>query len=152
MLNPRADRMRADSDLRLTSPPLRLDPTDEGLWARLPARAHDAQGICPSCATSSSTGGSWSPRMTCFPNPFLAALQELEVRRLCEEVSLAGLDEPAVGRLDHRLPPAVARFIHARTGGHPLFMLLLEIHVSRVDQPLHHGKDDGRRHTEHQHP
>jgi tetratricopeptide (TPR) repeat protein len=55
-------------------------------------------------------------------------MQELHVRRLCEEIRLDVLDEPAVAAYlssrfpDHRLPGALAHLIHERTGGSPLFM------------------------------
>ena len=55
-------------------------------------------------------------------------MQELHLHRLCEDVRLEELSEAAVAiylseRLpDHRLSAAVARLIHERTGGNPLFM------------------------------
>ncbi len=62
-------------------------------------------------------------------HPLGSVKQELQVKRLCEELSLEYLSEAAVGEYLTRrfpqseFPEALARLIHERTRGNPLFMV-----------------------------
>ena len=83
-------------------------------------------------------------------HPLRAVKQDLQARRLCHEIPLGLLDEVAVAEyLAARfpgggLPPGLARLLHARTEGNPLFLVNLVdywlaqgalISRSRHDQP-----------------
>jgi DNA-binding winged helix-turn-helix (wHTH) protein/tetratricopeptide (TPR) repeat protein len=63
------------------------------------------------------------------PHPLRALVQELRVRRECEEIALAFLREPHVAGYmaqrfgGHAFPPELARAVHQRTDGNPLFMV-----------------------------
>jgi len=62
-------------------------------------------------------------------HPLKAVKQELLAKQQCQELPLEYLSEPAVARYlavrfpAHTFPPALARLIHERTEGHPLFMV-----------------------------
>ncbi|MGH9843627.1 MAG: ATP-binding protein, partial [Blastocatellia bacterium] len=62
-------------------------------------------------------------------HPLRSVKQELQAKRLCEELSLEYLDEAAVGEYlagrfpRSEFPGALARLIHERTKGNPLFMV-----------------------------
>ncbi|HVO23312.1 MAG TPA: AAA family ATPase [Candidatus Margulisiibacteriota bacterium] len=80
-------------------------------------------------------------------HPLRALTQELRVRRLCEDIPLAFLREPHVAAYlaqrfgGHAFPPALARAVHQRTDGNPLFMVRVvdELVALRVLEP-----EDGR--------
>ena len=62
-------------------------------------------------------------------HPLRALIQELRVRRQCEDIALAFLREPHVAAYlaqrfgGHAFPPELARAVHQRTDGNPLFMV-----------------------------
>ncbi len=62
-------------------------------------------------------------------HPLRALIQELGVRRQCEDIGLAFLREPHVAAYlaqrfgGHAFPPQLARAVHRRTDGNPLFMV-----------------------------
>jgi len=63
-------------------------------------------------------------------HPLISVKQELQMKRLCEELALESLGETAVGEyLCRRFPPpqrfldGLARLIHGRARGNPLFMV-----------------------------
>jgi len=63
-------------------------------------------------------------------HPLISVKQELQMKRLCEELALESLSETAVGEyLTRRFPPqssfldGLARLIHGRARGNPLFMV-----------------------------
>jgi len=62
-------------------------------------------------------------------HPLRALIQELRVRRLCEEIALGFLREPHVAAYlaqrfgGHAFPPELAHAVHQRTDGNPLFMV-----------------------------
>jgi DNA-binding winged helix-turn-helix (wHTH) protein/tetratricopeptide (TPR) repeat protein len=62
------------------------------------------------------------------PHPLRTALQELQLHQRCRELRLELLDAQAVADYlaarfrRHRFPEALARLIHERTDGHPLFL------------------------------
>ncbi len=62
-------------------------------------------------------------------HPLRALVQELRVRRQCEDIALGFLGEPHVAaylaqRFDgHAFPSELARAVHQRTDGNPLFMV-----------------------------
>ena len=62
-------------------------------------------------------------------HPLRALIQELRVRRQCEDIALAFLREPHVAAYlaqrfgGHAFPPELARVVHQRTDGNPLFMV-----------------------------
>src|SRR5262249_43243377 len=62
-------------------------------------------------------------------HPLKTVKQELLAKQQCEELPLEYLSETAVARYlavrfpAHSFPPALARLIHERTEGHPLFMV-----------------------------
>ena len=62
-------------------------------------------------------------------HPLRALVQELRVRRQCEEIALGFLREPHVATYlaqrfgGHAFPSALARAVHQRTDGNPLFMV-----------------------------
>jgi DNA-binding winged helix-turn-helix (wHTH) protein/tetratricopeptide (TPR) repeat protein len=62
-------------------------------------------------------------------HPLRALIQELRVRRQCEEIALSFLREPHVGAYlaqrfgGHAFRPELARAVHQRTDGNPLFMV-----------------------------
>ncbi len=67
-------------------------------------------------------------------HPLHAAVQELKLRALCEELSLPFLTELAVGEYlesrfpTNQFPPGLASLIHRRTEGNPLFVVTLVDH------------------------
>jgi DNA-binding winged helix-turn-helix (wHTH) protein/predicted ATPase len=80
--------------------------------------------------------GAYRPaEVFCRGNPLPAIKQELQLHERCEELGLSLLGEKAVAEyLQHRLPRErqqtvsshlLARKIHQRTGGNPLFMVAL---------------------------
>jgi hypothetical protein len=62
-------------------------------------------------------------------HPLRALVQELRVRRQCEDIALAFLREPDVAAYlaqrfgGHAFPSELARAVHQRTDGNPLFMV-----------------------------
>jgi predicted ATPase/DNA-binding winged helix-turn-helix (wHTH) protein len=62
-------------------------------------------------------------------HPLRALIQELRVRRQCEDIALAFLREPHVAAYlaqrfgGHAFQPELARAVHQRTDGNPLFMV-----------------------------
>ena len=62
-------------------------------------------------------------------HPLRALIQELRVRRQCEDIALAFLREPHVAAYlaqrfgGHAFPSELARAVHQRTDGNPLFMV-----------------------------
>jgi DNA-binding winged helix-turn-helix (wHTH) protein/tetratricopeptide (TPR) repeat protein len=80
-------------------------------------------------------------------HPLRALIQDLRVRRQCEDIALAFLREPHVGAYlaqrfgGHAFPPELARAVHGRTDGNPLFMVRVvdELVALRVLEP-----EDGR--------
>ena len=62
-------------------------------------------------------------------HPLRALIQELRVRRQCEDIALPFLREPHVGAYlaqrfgGHAFKPELARAVHRRTDGNPLFMV-----------------------------
>ena len=62
-------------------------------------------------------------------HPLRALIQELRVRRQCEDIALPFLREPHVGAYlaqrfgGHAFQPELARALHQRTDGNPLFMV-----------------------------
>src|SRR5713101_7513272 len=62
-------------------------------------------------------------------HPLRALIQELRVRRLCEDIALPFLREPHVAAYlaqrfgGHAFPPALAGAVRQRTDGNPLFMV-----------------------------
>jgi hypothetical protein len=62
-------------------------------------------------------------------HPLRPLIQELRVRRQCEDIALAFLREPLVAAYlaqrfgGHAFPPELARAVHQRTDGNPLFMV-----------------------------
>ena len=62
-------------------------------------------------------------------HPLRALIQELQVRRQCEDIPLAFLREPHVAAYlaqrfgGHAFPSELARAVHQRTDGNPLFMV-----------------------------
>jgi DNA-binding winged helix-turn-helix (wHTH) protein/tetratricopeptide (TPR) repeat protein len=62
-------------------------------------------------------------------HPLRALIQELRVRRQCEDIALTFLREPDVATYlaqrfgGHAFPPDLARAVHQRTDGNPLFMV-----------------------------
>ena len=62
-------------------------------------------------------------------HPLRALIQELRVRRECEDIALAFLREPHVAAYlaqrfgGHAFPSELARAVHQRTDGNPLFMV-----------------------------
>ena len=64
-------------------------------------------------------------------HPLRGVARGLKTGELCEEIELNFLEEPAVGHFlaerfaGGRLPPALARRLHQRTDGHPLFLVHL---------------------------
>src|SRR5262245_29713677 len=73
-------------------------------------------------------------------HPLKAVQQELKMSRRCEELALEFLSEASVGEYlaarfpDNRFPAALARLIHERTDGSPLFMVNVVDYL--VDQGL----------------
>jgi DNA-binding winged helix-turn-helix (wHTH) protein/tetratricopeptide (TPR) repeat protein len=63
------------------------------------------------------------------PHPLRALIQELRVRRQCEEIALPFLRDTHVAAYlaqrfgGHAFPPELARAVHERTDGNPLFMV-----------------------------
>ena len=80
-------------------------------------------------------------------HPLRGLLQELRVRRLCEDIALSFLREPHVAAYlaqrfgGHAFPAELARAVHRRTDGNPLFMVRVvdELVALRVLEP-----EDGR--------
>ncbi len=76
-------------------------------------------------------------------HPLRALIQELRMRRQCEEVALAFLREPHVAEYlarrfgGHAFPSDLARAVHQRTDGNPLFMVRVidELVALRVLEP-----------------
>ncbi|HKF98230.1 MAG TPA: AAA family ATPase, partial [Steroidobacteraceae bacterium] len=76
-------------------------------------------------------------------HPLRALMQELRVRRQCEDIPLAFLREPHVGAYlaqrfgGHAFPSELARTVHQRTDGNPLFMVRLvdELVALRMLEP-----------------
>ena len=72
-------------------------------------------------------------------HPLVEVVHELQIHRRCAELALRALTEGAVANYlrtrfgDHLLPTELARVIHRRTDGHPLFM------VSVVDDLVGRG-------------
>jgi len=77
-------------------------------------------------------------------HPLRALIQELRVRRLCEDIALAFLRETHVAAYlaqrfgGHAFPPELARAVHRRTDGNPLFMVrvvdeLVALHVLEAE-------------------
>src|SRR5262245_17687304 len=70
-----------------------------------------------------------SVEATLQEHPLISVKQELQMRRLCEELALGRLSETAVGEyLARRFPPqrfpdGLARLIHEGVRGNPLFMV-----------------------------
>ncbi len=62
-------------------------------------------------------------------HPLKSVKQDLQIRRLCEELSLEELDQPAIGDYlaarfpQNEFPSELSRLIHQRTEGNPLFMV-----------------------------
>jgi DNA-binding winged helix-turn-helix (wHTH) protein/tetratricopeptide (TPR) repeat protein len=79
-------------------------------------------------------------------HPLRALIQELRVRRQCEDIALAFLREPDIAAYlaqrfgGHVLPAELARAVHQRTDGNPLFMVRVvdELVALRLVEP----KDD----------
>src|SRR5262245_56050499 len=79
-------------------------------------------------------------------HPLRALIQELRVRRQCEDIALAFLREPHIAAYlaqrfgEHAFPSELARAVHERTDGNPLFMVRVvdELVALRVLEP----KDD----------
>lgn len=76
--------------------------------------------------------GTWRPvEVNLSGHPLKAVKQELQMRRCCTELSLGFLTEAAVSEYiearlpQHLLPEDLARLIHQRTDGNPLFMVNL---------------------------
>ena len=80
-------------------------------------------------------------------HPLRALIQELRVRRQCEDIALSFLREPDVAAYlaqrfgGHAFPTELACAVHQRTDGNPLFMVRVvdELVALRVLEP-----DDGR--------
>jgi predicted ATPase len=80
-------------------------------------------------------------------HPLRALIQELRIRRQCEDIALAFLREPHVAAYlaqrfgGHAFRPELARALHQRTDGNPLFMVRVvdELVALRVLEP-----EDGR--------
>ena len=76
-------------------------------------------------------------------HPLRALIQELRVRRQCEDIALAFLREPHVAAYlaqrfgGHAFPSELARAVHQRTDGNPLFMVRVvdELVALRVLEP-----------------
>jgi hypothetical protein len=76
-------------------------------------------------------------------HPLRPLIQELRVRRQCEDIALAFLREPHVAAYlaqrfgGHAFPPELARAVHQRTDGNPLFMVRVvdELVALRVLEP-----------------
>jgi DNA-binding winged helix-turn-helix (wHTH) protein len=76
-------------------------------------------------------------------HPLRALVQELRMRRQCEDVALAFLREPHVAAYlaqrfgGHAFPSELARAVHQRTDGNPLFMVRVvdELVALRVLEP-----------------
>ena len=76
-------------------------------------------------------------------HPLRALIQELRVRRQCEDIALAFLREPHVAAYlaqrfgGHAFPSELARAVHQRTDGNPLFMVRVvdELVALRVVEP-----------------
>ena len=76
-------------------------------------------------------------------HPLRALVQELRVRRQCENIALPFLREPHVAAYlaqrfgGHAFPAALARAVHQRTDGNPLFMVRVvdELVALRVLEP-----------------
>ena len=76
-------------------------------------------------------------------HPLRALVQELRVRRQCEDIALAFLREPHVAAYlaqrfgGHAFPSELARAVHQRTDGNPLFMVRVvdELVALRVLEP-----------------
>jgi len=77
------------------------------------------------------------------PHPLRALIQELRVRRLGEDIALGFLGEPHVAAYlaqrfgGHAFPSELARAVHQRTDGNPLFMVRVvdELVALRVLEP-----------------
>ncbi len=76
--------------------------------------------------------GTWRPvEVNLSGHPLKAVKQELQMRRCCTELPLGFLTEAAVSEYiearlpQHLLPEDLARLIHQRTDGNPLFMVNL---------------------------
>ncbi len=77
------------------------------------------------------------------PHPLRGLIQELRVRRQCDDIALAFLREPHVAAylaqrfVGHAFPSELARAVHQRTDGNPLFMVRVvdELVALRVVEP-----------------
>ena len=77
------------------------------------------------------------------PHPLRGLIQELRVRRQCEDIALAFLREPHVAAYlaqrfgGHAFPSELARAVHQRTDGNPLFMVRVvdELVALRMVEP-----------------
>jgi DNA-binding winged helix-turn-helix (wHTH) protein/tetratricopeptide (TPR) repeat protein len=77
------------------------------------------------------------------PHPLRGLIQELQVRRQCEDIALAFLREPHVAAYlgqrfgGHAFPSELARAVHQRTDGNALFMVRVvdELVALRVLEP-----------------
>ena len=91
---------------------------------------------------------------TCRPSelaqarhPFLPVTLDLRARGMCREIAPGSLDLPAVARYlalqfpDHGLPSDLARLVHERSEGHPLFMAEIVRDLRRRE----HVRQDGGR-------
>ena len=97
------------------------DPSTTDLLAYLARRVEDMRLLLVVTARPSDLAQAH--------HPFLSLKHDLVAHGLCREITPGHLDEGAIGRYlalqfpDHAFPPGLARMLHARTEGHPLFVV-----------------------------
>ncbi len=80
-------------------------------------------------------------------HPLKELRQDLLLHRLCEEMTLAPLQKPAVATLLQRelaqaeLPPGLAAFVYQRAEGNPLFVIALLEHLIAQEILVRRGTD-----------
>jgi predicted ATPase len=109
------------------------------------ARAGSSFGSNGSSHSGSGNGSRDESHDSVTEQPLTGLKQDLLLRRLCVEITLAPLSKKSVKELlskelkQEMLPPGLASFVHQRSEGNPLFVLAILEHLTAQHFLVHEG-------------